>query len=75
MKCRTRIGPLRFQAGCRRRRLNLALVSIPPYGSNGWDSLLLCVCTVTDFSAAEKDSGVKLRVLVRLLRDELLPFW
>ena len=28
---------------------------------------LLCVCTVTDFSAAEKGSGVKLRTLVRLL--------
>jgi len=25
------------------------------------------VCTVTDFSAAEKDSGVKLRLLVRIL--------
>jgi len=38
-----------------------------------WDlrlaSLLmhLFVCTVMDFSAAEKDSGVKLRMLVRLL--------
>ena len=30
-------------------------------------SLLLCLCTVTDFSAAEKDSVVKLRMLVRLL--------
>jgi len=31
--------------------------------------LFVClhVCTVTDFSAAEKDSGVKLRMLVRLL--------
>jgi len=28
---------------------------------------LLCVCTVTDFSAAEKGSSVKLCVLVRLL--------
>jgi len=26
MKLRSRIGPLRFQAGCRKRRLNLALV-------------------------------------------------
>ena len=34
-------------------------------------SLLLCVCTVTDFSAAEKDIGVKLRVLVRLLPGQV----
>jgi len=29
--------------------------------------LCLFVCTVTDFSVAEEDSGLKLRVLVRLL--------
>jgi len=43
---------------------------IPPFGSMGILSLLyVCffVCTVTDFSAAEKDSGVKLRTLVQLL--------
>jgi len=35
--------------------------------------LLAClhVCTVTDFSAAEKDSGVKLRTLVRLLSGQV----
>jgi len=26
MKCKTRIGPIRFQAECHRRELNLALV-------------------------------------------------
>ena len=32
------------------------------------------VCTVTDFSAAEKDRGVKFCMRGRLLRDELLTF-
>ena len=40
---------------------------IQPYGSVVGILSLLCVCTVTDLSAAEKDSGVKLRTLVRLL--------
>ena len=47
-----------------------------------WDNLVCCVfvCTVTDFSAVKKDSGVKLHTLVRLLSgmifshfSELLP--
>jgi len=43
---------------------------IPPYGSTG--GYLGCcvfffVCTVTDFSAAEKDRGVKFCLRVRLL--------
>ena len=29
--------------------------------------MCLFVCTITDFSAVEKDSGVRLRMLVRLL--------
>jgi len=45
---------------------------IPPYCSMGILSLLCVfwfffVCTVTDFSAAEKDSGLKLCMRVRLL--------
>jgi len=32
---------------------------------------LFFVCTVTDFSAAEKDSGVKLRMIVRLLSGQV----
>ena len=34
------------------------------------------VCTVTDFSVAEKDRGVKfLHAWSTTIRDELLPFW
>ena len=35
-----------------------------------WDILSL-LCTVTDFSAAEKDSGMSSRVLVRLLSGQV----
>jgi len=35
----------------------------------------LLVCTVTDFSAAEKDSGVKLRTRVRLLSIRILSYF
>jgi len=31
----------------------------------------LFVCLVTDFSASEKDNGVKLRMLVRLLLEQV----
>jgi len=48
--------------------LSISFFVIPPYGSMvGILSLLCLYCTVTDFSAAEKDSGVKLRMFVRLL--------
>jgi len=48
------------------------IIIIPPYGSIG--GYLLClffVCTVTDFSAAEKDRGVKFCVRVRLLPGQV----
>jgi len=50
----------------------VCLFVIPPYGSKGGGSLLclffVCFCAVTDFSAAEKDRGVKFCM-------RLLPFW
>jgi len=59
-----------------------ALLIIPPYGSLGVFSLLcvilfviLFVCTVTDFSATEKDRGVKFCMRVGLLsRQVFSPF-
>jgi len=46
-------------------------ITMPPYGSMGILSLLcvfcLLVCTVTDFSAVEKVSGMKLCMLLRSL--------
>jgi len=36
-------------------------------------SVCLFVCTITDFSAAEKDSGVKLCTIVRLLSGMSFP--
>jgi len=47
--------------------VDLVLGFIPPYGSMVGILSLLCVCTVTDFTAADKDSGVKLCMLLRLL--------
>jgi len=50
-------------------------IIIPPYGSTGEFSLLyvcfLFVCTVTDFSAAEKDRGMKFCMGVPLLSGQV----
>ena len=44
---------------------------IPPYGSmGGYSVYCLFVCTVTDFSAAEKGRGVKFCMRVRLLSGQ-----
>ena len=38
--------------------------------------LFVCLlCTVTDFSAAEKDRGVKLCMLVRLLSEQVFSYF
>jgi len=54
------------------------IVVIPPYGSRPYMGYLVyCffLCTVTDFSAAEKDRCVKFCMLVRLLSGQVFsPF-